>query len=227
MYDETILEFKTEVMAFESYLFFKELIMDNSIALESSIGTKTKDIIKRVKEFFIRIGRTIKNFIMKYLGKDGKLLNIRAMKLITAKIDLWDTQNSTLLKKVAKYPNLQEVEDFIEKIDKESEKLENDVSIAVLNSPKLADFSYYNKNKLDNLMEFHNKCEKISNSMLEENPYDIGSEEFNVAIALTTLLSTFANTILKVIDKATYKNEKENSKIEFEEPVEGEVIYRD
>lgn len=227
MYNEDIISIQSETRILESYFALSEMIED-SVVMESfsDIKQKANRLSLKIKEFFKRVLITIKNFIMKYLGKNGKLLNVKAMRLILARSEAWNLKSRRFLEDARRHRTMEEIEEFGEVIGSDGEKLINDVEIAVLNFPKLADFQYFDGKKFQSLQNTANVFEGISDSILSGLDDDFESDAFSIAMSLTEIFSTMTTTLLTAITKAIYKSKEENSTITFD-PIEVEIMERD
>ncbi len=219
---------------------------EESIATEGfSIKESLSKVVTTIKNFFKRLWATIVNFWAKIFGKQGKLLNVRAANLITNEMNYYDKVMKSILGNIIKATKVSEfigskdvsLDASSEAIGMETkmQTLLDRVQKEVLNSPKLADYKYYKKEALDT---FENTIKQAENtvttliktletfdfSKLERNP------DFNVNYTgvitkhvntnfsyIIKVCSQLTSTVLQAIDAATYKSEKENSKIEFEE----------
>jgi len=127
-----------------------------------------------------------------------------------------------------------------DEIDARLEMLVNKVETAVLNSPKISDYKKYNKNDLDQFEATIKLAQDTANDVIEkvskfklsplEEPTPLAESMYNDMLHKTSVIikdimntcSKMSTVMMQAMEAATYKSEKENSKIEFEE-VEVEI----
>lgn len=130
--------------------------------------------------------------------------------------------------------------DKFEEIEKRLSTLVDKVQLAVINSPKITDYKKYNKNDLDQFEATIKLAQNTANDVIEkvskfklsplEEPTQLAESIYSdtvkkISVILNEVMgicSYLSTVMMQAMDAATYKSEKENSKIEFEE-VEVEI----
>ncbi len=242
--EQHILTLESNFSCLESYHNLSIFIEKDYIATEGiDLKKISSDFIIAIKKFFKKLRETVKNYWHLTFGKDGKLVNIRAVKVIDTNYLKWSRSMTTVTGPLLKATinddiraPLKKASDVFDEIDKEAELLLHKVNTEVINSPKISDYKFYKTENLNSFDKMVDYIEDISMKLMKKaTQYETesrkeGSESIyaiyqQLIMIMTKTCTKVVQAILNAVTKATYTGKKDNVKVDLDAPIEVEVVF--